>query len=304
MNGSIGVTSEYGVGSEFYFTIHQRIVDGRKAAQISDGCRAVIASSMKNPAANEMLKKLAMCYQLIYAEDIMSDDLSEIMSQGQAEAQIFYLTDQYEMLSAEEKQKLKTLNAVVCGLHNPMTENDFPEDILTVNKPLYSRNFCNLLENRHNLDEDRAISPREDSKQGAVEEDIQFVAPDAKVLVVDDNEINRMVAEEILKPLQMQIELASDGHQALEMIQEKKYDMIFMDHLMPVMDGIETVQAIRKLDGAYYKKVPVIALTGNTAKELRAEYAQAGMNDYLSKPIDITDIYQMIKKWIPDKIKI
>ncbi|MDE7285086.1 MAG: response regulator, partial [Lachnospiraceae bacterium] len=74
-------------------------------------------------------------------------------------------------------------------------------------------------------------------------------------------------------------------------------------HLMPVMDGGEAVKELRKLEGTYYKNVPVIALTGNTAQEQRDEYIQAGMNDYLSKPIDLTDIYRIIKKWIPDKIK-
>ena len=71
---------------------------------------------------------------------------------------------------------------------------------------------------------------------------------------------------------------------------------------MPVMNGIEATEAIRKLDGAYYHNVPIIALTGNTAKEQREEYKQAGMNDYLSKPLDMTDIYKIVRKWIPDKI--
>ncbi len=117
-------------------------------------------------------------------------------------------------------------------------------------------------------------------------------------MIVDDNEINRMVAEEMLKPLKMHIETALDGKQALKLVQENHYDMIFMDHLMPVMNGIETTQAIRKLDGAYYKKVPIIALTANTAKEQREEYRQAGMSDYLSKPLDMEDIYRTVKKWL------
>ena len=108
----------------------------------------------------------------------------------------------------------------------------------------------------------------------------------------------------MLKPLRMQIENASDGKCALEMIKDKKYDLIFMDHLMPVMNGIEAVMELRKQEEPYYRKVPVIALTGNTAKEQKEEYLQAGMNDYLSKPIDMEDIYKIIKKWIPDKILI
>lgn len=303
MNGSIGVSSEYGKGSEFYFTIHQRIIDGKRAAQISDGCQAVIAGSMKNRAAEEMLKKLTESYQLSYADDIISASSLGSISDGQMKSKLFYFTDKYETLSAEEKEKLRSLNAVVCGLHNPMAESDFSEDIMWTNKPLYSFNFCNLIENRENENENREVTISNEQVQNPDQDEMDFVVPDASVLIVDDNDINCMVAEEMLKPLQMQIDLASDGRQALELIQEKKYDLIFMDHLMPVMDGVEAVKELRKLEGTYYKEVPVIALTGNTAQEQREEYIQAGMNDYLSKPIDLTDIYRIIKKWIPDKIK-
>ena len=86
------------------------------------------------------------------------------------------------------------------------------------------------------------------------------------------------------------------------MIKNKKYDLILMDHLMPVMDGVEAVSELRKLEEAYYKSVPVIALTANTAKEQREEYIQSGMNDYLSKPFDMKDMYKIVKKWIPDKV--
>lgn len=87
MHGSIGVTSEYGEGSEFYFTIHQKIIDGTKAARISDTRHAVIVGNMKNSAANDMLKALAEQYHLTYAADIMS--LVE------PEMPVFYFTDQY-----------------------------------------------------------------------------------------------------------------------------------------------------------------------------------------------------------------
>lgn len=308
MHGRIGVDSEYGKGSEFYFTIHQRIIDGTRAAQIADGQQAVVIGGMKNAAANELLKKLAAQYQLNFAENIMAVEKTE--------SPVFYFTDRYRELGGEELQRLAEHGAVVCGMLNPMIGNEMPEDMLTMNKPLFSYNFCNFIENRENMADDIKDRPatekaagypgefsREDS-QTPEEMAAEFKAPDARVLIVDDNEINRMVAEEMLKPLDMQIETASDGKHALEMIKDKKYDLIFMDHLMPVMDGIEAVTELRKLEESYYKEVPVIALTANTAKEQREEYMQAGMSDYLSKPIDMEDIHRIVKKWIPDKILI
>lgn len=298
MHGTIGVTSEYGKGSEFYFTIHQQIVDGQKAAQITKGRQAAIAGNMENAAAEEMLKELAKGYQLTYVEDIMSFN--------RAGLPLYYFTDKYSLLSENQKQKLKELNAIVCGMQNPMAENDFPKDLLTMNKPLYSYNFCSLIENRQDIASDNADKKTafaETKTQDANPDNMDFTAPAACVLIVDDNEINCMVAEEMLKPLKMQIDIASDGCQALDMIQTKTYDLVFMDHLMPVMNGVEAVEALRKLEGAYYKNVPVIALTGNTGKDLQEEYLRAGMSDYLSKPIDMIEIYRKIRKWIPGKIK-
>lgn len=295
MKGTIGVTSEYGKGSEFYFTIHQKIVEQRKAAQLSDGCEAVIVGNMKNKAVGEQLRRLVERLGLTYVTDAMTLE--------QTGLPVFYFTDQYESLGGDEKQKLDSMKAVICGMVNPMTDSECPKGIHTMNKPLYSYNFCHFIENRENQSRDIELNPLEDNREDIGEDKTEFLAPDACILIVDDNEINRMIAEEMLLPSQMQIETASDGSQALEMIQRKHYDLIFMDHLMPVIDGVEAARQLRKMDGEYYQKVPVIALTANTAKEQREEYIQAGMSDYLSKPIDMDEIYRIIRKWIPDKIQ-
>ncbi len=294
MNGSIGVKSEYGKGSEFYFTIHQRVVDAHKAAWLSNECRAVIAGKMKSPAANDLLEALAGRYGLPYIKDIFL-----LPSEG---TPVFYFTDCCHLLTAEEKQRLEAVGAVVCGLRNPMAREAFSEEIRTINKPLYSYNFCNLIENRPAAIEDRKTAGRVQA-QGTARETEAFLAPDAGVLIVDDNEINCMVAEEMLKPLQMRIDIASDGRQALEMIRKNRYDLIFMDHLMPVMDGIEAVTALRGMEETYFKEVPVIALTGNAAREQQEEYIHAGMNGFLSKPLDLAELYRVIREWLPDKIQ-
>lgn len=295
MQGTIGVTSEYGKGSEFYFTIRQQIVDEQKAALITEGRQAVVSGKMENSEAEALLKGLAEKYGLTYVNDLTTHH--------QEGLPVYYFTDRYSLLTEEQKQRLEELNAVVCGMQNPMAENDFPKDLLTINKPLYSYNFCNLIENRREKAEEKKPDSDRDSTREPAQKSGEFTAPDACVLIVDDNEINRMVAEEMLKPLQVQMDTASDGRQALEMIRNKPYDLVLMDHLMPVMNGVEAVEALRKLDGAYYKNLPVIALTGNTGKDQQEEYLRAGMSDYLSKPIDMTDIYQKVRQWIPDKIR-
>lgn len=128
---------------------------------------------------------------------------------------------------------------------------------------------------------------------------LNFTAPLATIMVVDDNEMNRKVALGLLAPLKMQIDTAENGKQALDMICKKKYDLIFMDHMMPVMDGIEATKCLRAMEGDYYKNLPVIALTANAIVEARAKFYEAGMNDFTAKPIDLKEICTKIRKWLP-----
>lgn len=129
-----------------------------------------------------------------------------------------------------------------------------------------------------------------------------FIAPEAKILIVDDNAINRMVAAGLLAPFQMQIDMAESGKMALSMVQEKKYDLIFMDHIMPDMDGIETTKNIRALDGPYYKTLPIIALTADAMTESQKLFAEASMNGFVAKPIDMAQLTCVLLQWLPHEL--
>ena len=135
-------------------------------------------------------------------------------------------------------------------------------------------------------------------------ESMDFTAPGARILIVDDYEMNLKVAVGLLAPLQMQIELAESGQKALEMIQQKKYHMVFMDHMMPGMDGVETTLRLRKLPDAYYQELPVIALTANAMKEAEKLFMESGMNGFVAKPIDMRQICAVIRKWLPEELLI
>lgn len=102
-----------------------------------------------------------------------------------------------------------------------------------------------------------------------------FTMPEAAILLVDDNEINRCVAEALLEPFEMQIDVAANGKQALEMVQKKKYDLVFMDHFMPIMDGVETTQEIRALEDDYFQKLPTIALTADAVQGVKEKFLQS-----------------------------
>lgn len=128
-----------------------------------------------------------------------------------------------------------------------------------------------------------------------------FTAPEAAILLVDDNEINQCVAEALLEPFGMQIDIAANGKEALEMVQKKTYDLVFMDHFMPIMDGVESTQKIRALEDSYFHQLPIIALTADAVQGVKEEFLQAGMNDFVSKPIMLEEISQVLLRWIPEE---
>lgn len=135
------------------------------------------------------------------------------------------------------------------------------------------------------------------------EEDVfTFIAPKATILLVDDNEINQEVAKALMEPFEMHIDLASNGQEALEKVQKVRYDLIFMDHYMPVMDGIEATKRIRALEGERFQTLPVIALTADAVQGVREEFLAAGMNDFASKPIEMDDVSRVLRNWLPKDI--
>ncbi len=279
MGGELLVSSEYGKGSEFYFVIPQKIVKPEKAAALKgERQQLVIGGRLLSCFAEKQLKSLAEQYDVRYVGEELQPDMD------------FFFTDDEAYLSQDfVKEKLKE-DVTVCFLQNPMQMVCHLDYVTTVNKPLYSLNFCQTL--------NREAS----GGQVQVEEYINFIAPKAEVLLVDDNEMNRIVAVSLLKPLQMKIDLAEDGKEAVEKIKNKHYDLVFMDHMMPVMDGVEAAKLVRSMEGAYYRELPIIALTANAMADACRGFLEAGMNDFVAKPIEMKEICARIKHWLPDEL--
>jgi signal transduction histidine kinase/DNA-binding response OmpR family regulator/Fe-S-cluster-containing dehydrogenase component len=135
--------------------------------------------------------------------------------------------------------------------------------------------------------------------------ELTLSAPDAKVLVTDDNEFNLKVAAGLLKLMDIVADTADNGYRAIDLVKKNDYDMVFMDHMMPDIDGVETVKIIRNLEGDKYKDLPIIALTANTLKSAQDMFLANGFNDYVAKPIDTDILRNIIKKYLPkEKVKI
>jgi len=124
---------------------------------------------------------------------------------------------------------------------------------------------------------------------------IKFNAPNAKVLVVDDTDANLKVVKGLMQPYKMQVDLCTSGAEAIEMVKANSYDILFMDHMMPEMDGVEATKLIRET----HTNLPIIALTANAVSGVREMFLANGFNDFLSKPIDTVELNVILEKWLP-----
>ena len=280
MGGTIGVKSEYGKGSTFYFTVPQEIRCKDKATDVkADKKKSVVVSEkLVNPLIKEQFEYLVNTFGL---QTVPFGDVYE----GKEKAD-FVFTDDVAMLTEELCKRMKGYNCKLCVVQNPMYNDWTGKKVALINKPLYSLNFCQIINGDTVLVES--------------EKDVlRFVAPEANILIVDDNEMNIKVAKALLEPLQMHIDTAENGRQALEKIVSKKYDMVFMDHMMPVMDGVEATKAVRRKDESYYKNLPIVALSANATVEARELFQKNGFVDFVAKPIKIKEICGCIRKWLP-----
>ena len=130
-----------------------------------------------------------------------------------------------------------------------------------------------------------------------------FTAPSARVLLVDDNKVNLKVAEGLLRPYKMHLDTADCGSLAIDMVLNQEYDLVFMDHMMPQMDGAEATRIIRSLDDERFRTMPIIALSANAVRGARELFLEAGMNDFVPKPIEMRVMDRILRKWLPnDKV--
>ncbi len=128
-----------------------------------------------------------------------------------------------------------------------------------------------------------------------------FTAPEAGILVVDDNRMNLMVVKNLLKNTEAKITTCMSGEEALELMSANRYDVVLLDHMMPNMDGIETLKHIRSLPVNMSEGAVIIALTANAVSGVKEMYMKEGFDDYMSKPIDGRKLEEMLAKYLPEE---
>ena len=128
-----------------------------------------------------------------------------------------------------------------------------------------------------------------------------FTSPEGEILLVDDNRVNRRVFCGLLKQTQVKITDVGSGRECLDHIRQKHYDLIFLDHMMPEMDGMETIQKMKEMGDNLCQNTPVIMLTANAIVGAKEQYLEAGFDDFLAKPIDQTKLERLVMHWMPQE---
>lgn len=284
MHGKIHVDSEYGKGSTFSFVIPQKVTDSSRAVEkVEDGIVAagLIQSEYTAQELAGDMEKLGVTYVRLESEE----GLGWLKDNNAG-----YLFVEQPLMT-EAVQYFMKLNPHVCGVvlanYRSVRTYDLP-NLRVVKKPLYILGLSNIFNGK---EENGSVSLME-------AEDFDFTAPRAEILVVDDNAINLTVVKGLLNPLQMKIDTALSGKDAVLMVTDKRYDIIFMDHMMPEMDGVETTRVIRRLLGNN-GQVPIIALTANAVEGTAQMFIDEGMNDFVTKPIEMRVILAKLRKWLP-----
>ncbi len=161
--------------------------------------------------------------------------------------------------------------------------------VKVVRKPFYCLSLVNILNAR--------VSEEEEFLQ-----ETRMYCPGVRVLVVDDEPMNLMVAEGIFKGYQMQVATAGSGHRAIELCQEQDYDLIFLDHMMPEMDGVETLKLLRKIPRQSGDNLTVVAFTANAVSGAREMFRREGFDDFVSKPVEDLELERVLRRVLPKSL--
>jgi len=307
MGGEISFESEYGKGSVFTAVIPQNVELEIPFAAVEEPEKKKIlvyeGRSVYAGAVCWTLKNLSVPHTLVENQE----DFAAALYRDEW----FYVFSSYGLYNKIKPVIEQSDSAFYNGKKPPMalmvewgTEAYVP-GVRFVSIPIQSLSIANILNGK--------VDSKDDQNTGI----FRFSFPGARLLVVDDIATNLKVVEGLLAPYKTKVDTCTNGLQAIEYIKNaasrnKEYDVVFMDHMMPGMDGIEATIAIREWekeqadetqgnDKNSRKQIPIIALTANAVVGMREMFIEKGFNDFISKPIDVSKLDEILNRWIPEE---
>ena len=304
MGGTIEVESSPGKGTEFIVCLKLKIqnmtVDSSNLAALQN-VRALVVESDYNAcsSATSLLRRLGMRAEwTMYGNEAVLR-VKEAIERHESYGVIVVDDFMMDLDSIDVVRQIRSIpdngNPIIIMTAYDWTnmEKSAREAGVTdfINKPLFLSEMHGALA--------RAIGVQKEEVKTVKEKEDDFTG--MKILLVEDNELNREIAENVLEEMGFAVDYAEDGSVALQKLCDEKpgtYDLILMDVQMPVMDGLETSRRIRNMHDEYFRKVPIVAMTANAFEEDRKAALDAGMNEHVAKPIDVEKFKKVLRKFL------
>ncbi len=286
MGGTVDVESQIGQGSVFTVTLAQKVLSKEPLASLMDPGKKRVLLLGAGPAT----AALARTFQRLFiACDIASDRQAfQVLLSKHTYTHVFYWYDQGQDAVLPETKRLGDTVVVAIKRLSSIASQNTRDNVRVLFEPILIHEVAKLLNS----------AGRETAENASHSVLGTFETQGVRVLVVDDNEINLLVAVELLMVYGISVDTAESGMAAIELCKVNVYHIIFMDQMMPEMDGLEATERIRAL-GGICATVPIVALTANAITGVKDQYLERGMSDYLSKPIEIDELNRVLKRWLP-----
>jgi signal transduction histidine kinase/CheY-like chemotaxis protein len=282
MGGDITVSSEYGKGSTFTVVIPQKYSAGAQLATVNNPDTKGVLLYSQRPL---LIDSISNTLKNLGVPTVVSNNPDHFLRELETDRHAFAFIPVGILNRAVSLVRSLRLNTTLVLTSAPEEHMPF-SGLPVLSMPVYATPVANLLNGARQTGKEKQFS-------------LGFTAPDARILIVDDINTNLKVTALLLAPYKMQIDTCNSGDASVEMVRNTRYDIVFMDHMMPGTDGIEATVRIRALEGEYFKQVPIIALTANALTGMREMFLSKGFNDYLSKPIESARLNALVNKWIP-----
>ena len=283
MNGEISVQSEYQSGSVFSFRVPQRFTSMDTVSFIPDTHIYNILVFEKDSEYARHVCKILESFGISFDQARTKQDMERLLNVNKY-SHVFISNERYEECENILNNRLVEENIVAFLDIDDNVQIKKATTILT--RPIHTLNIAALLKNETNT------YVREVMRKGG------FTCPHANILVVDDNYTNLNVAGAILEKYGANVLTALSGKDCLRILKDQDVDMIFLDYMMPEMNGIDTLEHIRKMPGSKYASMPVVALTANVVSGAREMFLEAGFDDFMAKPISIDKMEKVLRKYL------
>ncbi len=292
MGGLLTIESSQGEGTAVKISIPQKVVDPKPGISLanSEKCVAIgflTFSATGHPKIREyymqMISHLSVGLAIPFYRVQSVLELEKLIRSTNA-THLFVGTQEYQQSRRYINSLVGRVNVALIADYG--LDEEIDQNITVLNKPFYGTQIVNFL---------NQVSSGE-----RIEGDEIITFPGTKALVVDDEHMNLIVAREIFKAYEMEITTASGGEEAIKLCQNNDYDIVFMDHMMPGMDGVEAMHIIKQNAAKIKKEICVIALTANAISTAREMFISEGFDGFVPKPIEISELERTLRRVLPN----